>query len=160
MKSRKSFIKHIEHLKEFKHIDVDRQEQKRLIFNNDEVFELFGVENENILNPGNDYTYEWLHSLFCHLVDHLNENDSNDLESFQEIMPEYIDSEVNVYTSDLTGWLNHNKGNVSYLDDAIEEGATTNILMVAQYKAIEELFNNALRVVQDIAQDYNINEVL
>lgn len=146
--NKKQLIKELKELNEVEYIKVDGQEQRRTIFKQrDKVFELFGKEEKEVLNPFNDYTYEWLNSFLNALISHLENNE--DLDSFEDILPEHIDSEVDVYTSGLTTWLSHNNNNTYYLDEAVKEGATENILMVAQYKAIEELFYNALTIIKE-----------
>jgi len=139
-------------------IKVDGQEKQRRIFkHSDEVFKLFGGGESGVLDPFNEYTYEWLHSFFCGLSEWLGYNKvetKQELEDgYNDQINESVDSEVDVYTSGLTEWLNHNVGNVSYLDEVVKQGHTNNILMMAQYEAIYELFHTAFSIILDMIDD-------
>ena len=57
-----------------------------------------------------------------------------------------MDGLVDIYTTDLTKWLNDNINNVYYLEDAIKNGAEDgfNALQVAQYQAIDEVAGHVI----------------
>ena len=154
----KLIIEELEHLSEHGYINIQDSDKKRLIFKNrEEVFKLFGGEKKEVLTPFNDYTYVWLHSFLRDLTDYLSQGlkeNSTDMEEafnkFYDIMSEYIDSEVDVYTSDLTEWLNDRNSNIYYLDEAHKEFRDSdNILGIAQYKAIEEIYFNAYELLKE-----------
>ena len=100
-------------------------------------------------NIGEDYIYQWTVSG----LEAIKENLENGEKLEDMDLSENIDSEVNCYTSELTKWLNGNVHNIYYLDEAVREmGATENILSVAQYQAIYEVFNSVLNVTKDLAE--------
>jgi hypothetical protein len=158
MIKKEEMIKELTRLNEYKRIKVQGTEKERLVFiNSDEMFKLFGSEAKGVLTPFDDYTYEWLNSLLYDVIGLIKYNDFEDVEelgeSIQDVMHEWVDSEVDVYYSGLTEWLNHSNGNIYYLEEVVKEGVTENILMVAQYKATEELFNNALLILFEYLRD-------
>jgi len=75
----------------------------------------------------------------------LEENcEDKSIDELQDIMSEAIDVEVDVYTSNLTEWLNRSNNNVYYLSQALEEFAEKDgfkALAQAQYLAIQEIWN-------------------
>ena len=152
MKKQK-IVEYLKKLNECEMVTIDGTDIKRLIFKDrKEVFNIFGSEKKGVLNPFNDYTYEWLNSFLSHIVDLFNYNDFTEIreieESINDLIHEWVDSEVSIYTSDLTLWLSNNNSNVNYLEDAIKEYPTANNhLQLAQYKAIEECFCNAVPVL-------------
>jgi hypothetical protein len=152
---KQKIIDYLKNLNEFERISVDGQERKRLIFKNrDEIFEIFGKEEKEILSPFNDYTYEWLNSFLYNAIDFIEDNDFEDFDELKdnisEIIFEWIDSEVDIYTYDLTQWLANNNSNTYYLEEAIKENPSAdNHLQLAQFKAIEELYYNALNILID-----------
>ena len=151
----------IEKLEEWNKTERRKRGDKEITLfkNSDEVFKIFGAEEERVLNPFNDSTYEWLSSFFSDLQDFLksNEGDIEELlEEFRDSIYEYIDAETSVYTSDLTEWLNDNNNNVYYLNEAIEETGEKDgfkLLQIAQSKAIEELYRNALSIIMDLVSE-------
>jgi hypothetical protein len=150
-------IAYIEDLNKTEVIKIQNSDKTRRIFKqSDKVFDIFGAENKSVLNPFNNYTYEWLNSFLNSVKDFINSEDFEDFdelsEKISEVLPEWIDGEVSVYTSDLTEWLNDNNSNVYYLTEANEEYGNTDgfkNLQIAQYIAIEEVYNNALNCLID-----------
>lgn len=148
-------IDYIKHLNEYERVKIDGQDKERLIFKNrDEVFNIFGREEKEILSPFNDYTYEWLNSFLYSVIDFIDYEDFDNFEELQEkiqdIIYEWVDSETDIYTSDLTKWLGDNNINQYYLEEVIKEyPEANNHIQLAQYKAIEEIYNNALIVLID-----------
>jgi len=137
-------------LNKYKRIKIQDSDKERLIFlDSDTVFKHFGGEDK-VLLPYNDYSYEWLNSFFYNVIDLIKSNDFEDLEELSESINDHVhewaDSETDVYTSDLTEWLNASPYNVTYLEDAIKEYGSDcdNLLMAAQYTAITEAFCNAV----------------
>lgn len=167
--NKKAIIEHLKHLNEYEYIKVDGQDKQRLIFKNgQEVFSIFGSEDKEVLNPFNDYTYEWLNSFLSNVIDLLEINEYSNFEELSEDIQDHIsewsDSETDIYTSDLTEWLHYNNNNVYYIEESIKEfGINTNdvngfsILMTAQYMAIQELFNSALCCLMDYLKDYDLD---
>ena len=159
---KQKILKYIERLNQIEEIKIDDSDKTRLIFkNSDEVFKIFGGE-EKVLNPFDDYSYRWLSSFISNVVDFI-ENESfdnfNELsEKIQDVLFEWVDSEVDIYTSGLTEWLNDSNANIYYIDEVIKEGGITegfNLLQVAQYKAIEEAFYNALYIlIENLKQNF------
>jgi len=150
-------IKIIEYLKDLNKthkIKIDGTEEERLIFDSDEVFKIFGEFEKGCLSPFNDYSYKWLNSFLDNVVELL---DYEDFETFDELQDKindkvygWCDSEVDIYTHNLTKWLNDNINNVYYLTESLEEfgeGDGFKLLSMAQYKAIEEHFNNSANIL-------------
>ena len=154
---KQKIIKYIKDLNKTEVIKIsDNQKTRTLFKQSDEVYKIFGEENKGVLNPFNDYTYLWLESFLNNVVEFLGYNDFDDFDELSELIQdnlnEWVDSEVSVYTSDLTEWLNDSNNNVYYMTEATEEYGQTDgfkILQLAQYKAIEEVFNNALSCLID-----------
>ena len=101
-------------------------------------------------NVGEDYGYNWVKGALDDMGDMID-NDENDIDVLADLdFSEAVDSAVNPYTTALADWLASSAYNAGYLDEAVKEGATENILMVAQYKAIEEIYY----AVRDALMDY------
>lgn len=145
---------------------IKKGDKEILVFENEEVFKIFGREQDEVLNPFNNYTYEWLSDFFYDLLDFLEyceEDVRNELKTLNELLEdfsdnifEYADTRVDVYTSNLTEWLNDNPNNVYYLTEAREETEETDgfkLLQIAQFKAIGELYNNALSIIVDMVSE-------
>ena len=66
---------------------------------------------------------------------------------------EWADSDTDVYTSNLTEWLNRSDWNVGYLTDALKEYGETDgfkALQIAQIKAREEVYQMVLNVLSGL----------
>jgi len=146
-------IDYLKHLNEYERVKIEGTDEERLVFkNSNEMFELFGHEDKGVLTPFNDYTYEWLNSFLYSVIDLIGYENFDTIEELQEKiqdqMPEWVDSSVSVYTNELTKWLASNNSNTEYLETAIKEYPNAdNHLALAQYQAIDELYNNALNVL-------------
>jgi len=148
----------IEYLKELNKtevIKITKTDKTRRIFKSN-AFEVFGGVDSGVLNPFNDYTYEWLNNFLYDVIDFIGYTEFDDFDELrdliQDTLSEWVDSSVSVYTSDLTEWLNSNNKNVYYMTEVAEEYNTTdgfNLLSQAQYKAIDEVYNNALSIMID-----------
>ena len=161
---KKQIAKELERLTEFKIIKVDGTKKERLVFLND-TFKIFGEMDKGILNPYNDYTYNWLHSFLSNVKDLISHNDYDDFdalqEGIQEVMHEWVDSEVSVYDGELNNWYATSNDNKEYLEQVVEEGHKTNLMTIAQYKAIDELFNNALNcLIKYLEDNFELLEVV
>jgi len=85
-------------------------------------------------------------------LDYLIDGDFEDMDEARDMMTEEIDGLVDVYTSDLTEWLNKSNYNVYYLTEAQEESGVSDgfqALAMAQYKAIENAFNEVLNLIEE-----------
>lgn len=161
---KQKIIKYIEDLNKTEVIKIQDSDKTRRIFKQrEEVFNIFGSEEKGVLNPFNDYTYEWLNSFLNNVVGLL---DGHDFETFEELSEQisesitgWADNETDVYTNGLTEWLSSNNSNVYYLTEASEEYGETDgfkNLQIAQYKAIEELYNNALGcLIDDLKAEFD-----
>ena len=152
-KNRK-IINHLRTLNNYEKIKIQDTDKERLIFKNKDTWEIFGNKDIEILSPFNDYTYEWLNSFLNEVIDFIGYKDFDDFDELNNLIEEHIfewaDSETDLYTSNLTEWLNHTPRNIYYMDEVIEDKSENDgfkLLQLAQYKAIEELYNNALRVL-------------
>lgn len=99
-----------------------------------------------------NFDYEQASQLITHLI----EADFDDLDELEEKAPylihEWADADVDIYTKDLTEWLNENVENVYYLTEAINEYNANdgfNALTMAQYCAIRDIYNNVLDKIID-----------
>ena len=160
-KQQEKVIKELKRLNESHLITVQKTEAKRRVFNHsEEMFKLFGEMDAGVLDPFNDYSYEWLNSFLYNVIDLLERQDFDSWEELEEtiqsdLIYEWADSETDVYTSDLTKWLSHSNDNTYYLDEAHQESqGADNILMIAQCTAITELFNNALALLIEYLNEY------
>ena len=78
-------------------------------------------------------------------IDHVIDDEIGDAEKCD--VYEWADSDTDVYTSNLTEWLNRSDWNVGYLTDALEEYGDTDgfkALQIAQLKAREEVYRMVL----------------
>jgi hypothetical protein len=159
--NKQEVINYLEGLNKFKMVKVNNSNKERLVFiNSSEIFNIYGSEAKEVLTPFNDYTYNWLNSFLSNVIDLINRSDFSDFDELSEMISEelheWADSETDIYTSDLTEWLNDSNVNQYYLTEASKEGYHDNLLMVAQYKAIEELFYNALPcLIDDLKNQFN-----
>lgn len=72
-----------------------------------------------------------------------------DIETEEQAQERLYEIEPDIYTNDLTAWLNDNINNVYYLTEALEEGMEIkdgfNLLMYAQSKYIQEIGNTLIQ---------------
>lgn len=88
---------------------------------------------------------DWIFDKFNEILNTLGDYAVETIEDIENVRHEVVDSLVDVYTCNLTAWLNDETYNVEYLDEAVNEyGATENILAVAQDIAIDEIFSAVL----------------
>jgi len=86
----------------------------------------------------------WIYDKYESILDAFGQYDIEDAEQLEDNRAEIVDGLVDVYTSDLTEWLNSNNSNVYYLTEALEDLDGKDgfrALMMAQYKAIDEIFS-------------------
>lgn len=91
---------------------------------------------------GDRFPDDFVYSTFLSILEKITEYDTDSIDPLDEYRHEIVDSMVDIYTHDLTGWLHDDIYNVSYLDEAIENGATDgcSLLSIAQYLAIDEVY--------------------
>lgn len=123
------------------YVEVSGETSRRLVFRDKRAFKIFGG---SVLNPFDDYTYEWSLHLLESIAEYLSDNpEAADLAGFKERrLYETVDSLVDVYTSELTRWLGDRPTNLCHLDDVLQEYGSTDsfqALARAQYSAIEEV---------------------
>jgi hypothetical protein len=103
--------------------------------------------SEVINNSGTDtnHAYQWT----SEALDFFIECDLSSIEELEELeMTEAIDNAVDIYNYDLTQWLSASDDNIYWLDEAVNQyEAKTNILGVAQYCAIEEVFGKVREAI-------------
>lgn len=91
---------------------------------------------------------DWIFDKYHSILDALAGYTIEDADDLEENRAEIVDGLVDVYTSDLTAWLNRHNANVYYLTESLEEyGEQTDgfkLLMSAQYKAIDEIAGEAI----------------
>jgi len=160
--NKEKIIKYIEEINQTEIIKITDTNKTRRIFKGSLAFDIFGSVDNGCLNPFNEYTYEWLNSFLCSVVDFIGYTfyDFDDFDELSDLiqdnLSEWIDGEVSVYTSDLTEWLTSNNNNVYYLSEVGEEYGETDgfkLLAQGQYKAIEEVYNNALNLLIENLKD-------
>ena len=154
-------LKYLNKLNKTEVIKITNSDKTRRIFKSN-AFEVFGGVDSGVLNPFNDYTYEWLNNFLYDVIDFIGYTDFNDFDELNDLIQdkisEWVNSCVSVYTSGLTEWLNSNNNNVYYMTEVSEEYGETDgfkILQQAQYKAIDELYNNALNLlIKDLKKEF------
>lgn len=156
----------LNNLRELNKIDIIKtNEGKERIFfiNSDKVFKLFS-DSENGLNPFDDYSYKWLNDFLDSFIDSCRDEDdiNENIENFENDLYSYIDSTTEIYTNDLTKWLNDNNNNVYYLTQVLEEGEGLKdgfqLLQLSQYRAIQEHFYYYLSCLKDYIEELNEGE--
>jgi len=94
-----------------------------------------------------DFVYEQVYNCLIWLKEQLQSGLTVD--EIWEQLYETIDTQVNVYTSDLTEWLNMSHKHVYYLTEALDQNPEDGfqLLAVAQFRAIEDVWNAVLDLV-------------
>lgn len=104
---------------------------------------------------------DWIYSTFSAILDTLQGYDITELDDLENYRGEIVDGLVDVYTSNLTDWLNSSVYNAYYLQQAvIEFDAKENILSVAQYIAIDEIYSAVYNLLSSnyIEEENNEND--
>lgn len=121
------------------------------------LYPYYCILSDIVNDSGTDtrHAYLWLNSA---LITLLEATQDLYIESIQEIeefdFTQDIDEEVDIYTSDLTAWLASSNNNIYWLDEAVNQlEAKTNILGLAQYCAIQELFGSTREAVLTFLKD-------
>lgn len=97
---------------------------------------------------GEQMPTDWIFDKYHSILDAMTQY--NDIETIEDNRCDIIDGMVDIYTSGLTEWLNSSNYNISYLSNAIEDGAGDGFqaLAQAQYKAIDEIFEEVLNLIK------------
>ena len=104
-------------------------------------------------NMDEDSVYEYT----VETIDHVINGDLSD----EEDIYESVDSDTDVYTSDLTEWLNRSNKNVGYLTEALEESDVKDgfkALQIAQLKAREEVYSEIFDTLSDLVDEDESSE--
>ena len=114
----------------------------------DPVYEaLSGGMHDMVKHLDEDSVYEYTVEAIDHVIEGRIKS-TDDCDVF-----EWADSDTDVYTSDLTEWLNRSDWNVGYLTDALKEYGETDgfkALQIAQLKAREEVYRMVLDVLSGL----------
>lgn len=92
---------------------------------------------------GDRFPDDFVYSNFLGILEKLQEYTIESLDDVDDHRSEIVDSLVDVYTHDLTAWLHSSVENVHYITQALQESECADgfqLLMVAQYYAIDEVF--------------------
>jgi hypothetical protein len=93
---------------------------------------------------------DWIFDKYNSILDAIGQYDVKSSDDLEENRPEIVDGLVSVYTGELTEWLNSHNENVYYLTEALEEYDEKDgfkALMLAQYKAIDEIFGEVVNLL-------------
>ena len=98
---------------------------------------------------GDSMPNDWIYNKYQSVLEALSGYTINSIDDLSENLPEIVDGLVDVYTSDLTAWLNSKNSNVYYLTEALQEWGGNDadgfrLLMLAQYKAIDEIASEVI----------------
>jgi len=99
----------------------------------------------------NQLPNDWTYSTYESILSSMSNYDIKTVEDLEENRSEIVDSLVDVYTSDLTAWLNSNNYNVEYLTEAMKEWEPEDgfrLLAMAQYMAIDEIYGYVLSLLE------------
>jgi len=92
-----------------------------------------------------DYHYQWLSDFFNEAYDIINEDEKLDYIDVDSIYDDILSSlEADIYTYDLTKWLNSHASNIYYLSEVLEKYGWIKdgfkLLSLAQIRAKEEVY--------------------
>lgn len=99
------------------------------------------------INMDTDSLYRFSRDCLSDLAD----QDPKDMDEARSLIGEMADNDTDVYTGDLTEWLNASNYNVYYLGEAITEYQPEDgfkALALAQMKAREEIYNKVLDFIE------------
>jgi len=88
---------------------------------------------------------DWVFDKYHSILDAMTQYDD-----IEDARSEIVDGLVDVYTSDLTEWLNSNNNNVYYLTEAIDQYEIKDgfrVLATAQSLAIDEIYGEVLNLL-------------
>ncbi len=98
--------------------------------------------------------HDWIYDTYNSILENLTNYTLDSLDDLEEYRHEIVDGLVDVYTYDLTAWLHSSNTFQSYLDQAVQElDAKENILMVAQYLAIDEIYTEVVNFITNTFEE-------
>jgi hypothetical protein len=94
---------------------------------------------------------DWIFSTYRSILSSISDYDLDTIEDLEDNRSEIVDGLVDVYTSDLTEWLNSHNSNVYYIEQVQNEYGMQEdgfkLLAMAQYMAIDEIFSEVLTIL-------------
>lgn len=105
---------------------------------------------------GNMLPHDWIFETYLDclhaMLDHYDKELSNEenIELLEDRRHEIVDGLVSIYTHELTAWLASSNYFAMYVDEVVQEyEAKENVLMAAQYKAIDEIYSEVFSFISD-----------
>lgn len=126
---------------------------------NDETITIFKDNTDEVLRDavfaahGDRLPTDWIFDKFVEILEAIRDYECENIDCIEEHRSEMIDGIVDIYTSDLTEWLNSSNWNVGYIEEAqreygmIEDGFK--LLATAQYMAIDEIFSEVVKLLEN-----------
>lgn len=100
---------------------------------------------------GDRFPDDWIYSTYAGLLEKITDYSIDDIDGLEDVSHEIVDGYVDIYTSDLTKWLNEDNRNVYYLTQALEEFRPTDgfkLLEIAQYCAINDVMTEIIELLR------------
>lgn len=129
--------------------------KSEVICTGNQIYEALSDMMREKLQMDEDSEYDFVRTALQNIVD--NGDDDADADTLQEMVPEWADSDTDVYTSDLTEWIGRSNYNVCYLDDALKEHQPDDgfkALQMAQYAAREEAYSQTIKVLESLVDEH------
>lgn len=129
---------------EVKEVDRDGEKKSIVVFANNASEEL---KNSVMSAHGESLPNDWIFDIYHSILDAMLQYDN-----IEDSKGEIVDSLVDIYTVNLTEWLNNNIYNVYYLTEALKETEEKDgfkILAIAQYIAIDEIYSEVLTLLNN-----------
>jgi hypothetical protein len=121
--------------------DEDLKEIKNIYADDKTISSSISDKLRSIGFKSDQYTTAWLRSFlsdFASRVDIGVRYDEDEIDDkLSELVEQFVDSEVDSYTGNLTEWLASDENRVYYLTEAIENGATDGFSALSDAQAIE-----------------------
>lgn len=96
---------------------------------------------------------DWIFSTYCGILGSISDYTINTIDDIEDNRSEIVDGLVDVYTSELTAWLNSHNENVYYIEEVQKEYGMQEdgfkLLAMAQYMAIDEIFSEVINLLTD-----------
>ena len=105
---------------------------------------------------GNRMPNDWIYEKYYGILDALDGYTIENIDDVDNYEYEIIDGLIDVYTSNITAWLNDSDYNVYYLTEALENEEPKDgfkALQLAQYKAIQEIFSFVRTMLENRKED-------
>jgi len=100
---------------------------------------------------------DWTYGTYADLMQRVTDYDLETFDQLEDVRHEIVDGYVDIYTSDLTAWLNESNDNVYYLTEVLEQGLEPKdgfqLLAMAQYQAIDEVMSEVVDLLQKDFED-------